>query len=116
MITLDKASRIAPEDRQLMLDLRDVVRRYVPDATLLLYGSVARGEQTPESDYDVLVITPDKLSGASEATLHRAVYELGLDRDAVISLFLSTKDEWEQPITKVTPYYQNVTSEGIAIC
>ena len=116
MITLDQAGHLGPKARSLLSDLRSIVRRHVPNASILLYGSVARGQCTPDSDYDILILTPKALSSSEEAPLRRAVYEMELEQDAVISLIVSTVDEWELPITRATPYYQNVTREGIALC
>jgi predicted nucleotidyltransferase len=116
MVRLEEAQSIGQEDRRLMLDLKEIVERQVPGASVCLYGSVARGERTPESDYDVLVLTPEQLTRDQEATLRRTAYELELERDVVISLILCTRDEWEQPITKASPYFWNVNREGIVIC
>ena len=116
MITLEQAGHLKPGVRRLLADLRDIVRRHVPKASILLYGSVARGESAPDSDYDVLILTPKAMNSLEEAALRRAVYEMEVEQDAVISLIVSTVDDWELPITRATPYYQNVTREGIAVC
>ena len=37
--------------------IKAVVQSFIPEAKILLFGSYARGEQTKDSDYDLLVIT-----------------------------------------------------------
>jgi predicted nucleotidyltransferase len=44
---------------QVLDRLRDAIRRWEhPPALVVLFGSVARGEATPESDLDLLVVRP----------------------------------------------------------
>jgi predicted nucleotidyltransferase len=52
------------ESRQRLLDrMRADIEHWAPAAfSVLLYGSMARGEGTAESDIDVLVIRPDAVS------------------------------------------------------
>ena len=38
--------------------IKNTVRSIIPDARVLLFGSMARGDNNTFSDYDVLVITP----------------------------------------------------------
>jgi predicted nucleotidyltransferase len=56
MRQLDEVRVLGESDRQLLRDLKSVILRFVPDATLILYGSVSRGRQGSESDYDLLVL------------------------------------------------------------
>ena len=64
---------------------------------IVLYGSVARGTNTTESDVDVALF----MNG-------------NLDRDTVFSVIDIDYDvfkKWE----KVTPFYKNVAQEGIVL-
>jgi uncharacterized protein len=49
------------EDPALAEVVRRLVEAYRPER-IYLFGSVARGEAGPDSDYDVLVIVPDDAS------------------------------------------------------
>ncbi len=62
-----------------------------------LYGSTARGERQPDSDYDLLVLTKRKLSHQEERMLHDAVYDVELRNDAVLSLVIYAREEWDHP-------------------
>lgn len=115
MKKLTEIASMPEKDRQLLLGLKAVVTRHVPDASVLLYGSVARGVATAGSDYDVLVITRRKLSRVEEDALDADIYRLQLEKDVVFSVVVIPSDEWEQPIIKVSPYYRNVTRDAIAI-
>ena len=51
---------LAPE---IVQDLIQRIRRAVPETVrIVLFGSAARGELTPDSDVDVLVVIPSHLS------------------------------------------------------
>jgi predicted nucleotidyltransferase len=115
MKKLSEATKISEKDKQLLLEVKEIVLRHVPDAQVLLYGSVARGTQTPESDYDLLILTPSKLSRDEEKSLRSDTYELELDKEVVFSVFTEWVEEWERPIMKVSPYYKNVNREAISI-
>jgi predicted nucleotidyltransferase len=115
MKKLSEATKISEKDKQLLLEVKEIVLRHVPDAQVLLYGSVARGTQTPESDYDLLILTPNKLSRQEEEALSHDIYMVELEREVVLSDFVKWVGDWEKPIVKVSPYYKNVNREAIAI-
>lgn len=99
----------------LLVKLKRVVQLIVPDAELLLYGSAARGERGPESDYDIMVLLNAPLASAEEDAVEGAVYDLELAHGVVISLFLVTREKWNLPFTTATPFYRNVRREAIGL-
>jgi predicted nucleotidyltransferase len=115
MIPLEKAHNLNESDRDLLRHVKEIVVSLVPGAQVFLYGSVARGEAGPESDYDILALTPDKLSTPEEDRVYDAVYELEVAQDVVISVVFYTLDEWNTDTIKASPHYRNVTREGIAV-
>lgn len=106
---------LSETDQNLLSELKLVVSKHVPDAVVLIYGSVARGTATSESDYDLLVITHNKLSRNEEDALDTDIYQLQLEQDVVFSVSIITSDEWEQPMMRVSTYHRNVTKDAIAI-
>lgn len=115
MKRIDSVSRIGERDRRLLAELKQVVMRHIPDAQLALYGSTARGTAGPESDYDVLVLTRNKLSGVEEREVDRAVYSVQLENEIVLSVIIYTYDEWRNPVFRSSPYRKNVMREGIIL-
>ncbi len=85
-----------------------------PGATLILYGSYARGDFRPDSDIDVLVlIDKDKAAMDDWKRITSSLNKIELDTGIIISPFLSSKKDWASH--KVTPFYENVNREGIAL-
>lgn len=77
-----------------------------------LYGSRARGDNRSDSDWDILLLVnrqeDDPIGGVSYQLM-----QLGWDLDEEISPITYTKDEWRK--YSFTPFYHNVTNEGIQI-
>lgn len=110
------------KEDQLSESVRAVVRRCAgavhgayPDAKIILYGSHARGEASPESDMDILVLLPSPASSPERCQLHDRLYEIGLDCDTVISVLIKSIPHWERPISKATSLYQTIQLEGIPV-
>jgi predicted nucleotidyltransferase len=95
--------------------LKRVVSEHLSGATLLLYGSAARGARAPDSDYDVLLLTQAPLSCEEQDRIRGAVYELELAREVVISIMFDTHQEWSGPLAAVTPYHRSVEREGLVV-
>ncbi|MCL4552798.1 MAG: nucleotidyltransferase domain-containing protein [Candidatus Marsarchaeota archaeon] len=115
MKSIEETDKIKPVDRQLLSDLKNLVLSRVPDATLLLYGSVARGDQIPESDYDILILLCAPISREQKASIRGVIYELELQHDVVMSIMYYTQEEWDSPLVAASPYRKNIEVEGMVI-
>lgn len=81
--------------------------------SIILYGSVARGSQTDESDIDIAVIVKSYTKDMHEQ-MTDLVVDLELEYDKVLSVLLIDYDkftEWEN----VMPFYKNVKKEGVLL-
>jgi uncharacterized protein len=115
MRNLASSKGISRGDRGILLKLKEIVHLIIPTATVLLYGSVARGTQVDESDYDVLILTDASLSTKEEDAVTDAVYNLELEKGIVISTLFYTKDSWATPLAQVMPFHQRVQEDGVVI-
>lgn len=81
---------------------------------IVLYGSTARGESSPESDIDIAVFVPARVSREAEDRLSDIIVDLNLKYNKVFSVIdidNSVYRKWR----KVLPFYQNVDQEGITL-
>lgn len=79
----------------------------------ILFGSVARGTATPESDIDIAVIVDNETS-EQHSQLLDLVTDLNLDYDVVLSVLTINADRFEE-WGNVIPFYKNVQKEGIQL-
>ena len=111
MKTIEQTDVVSEQDKMLLGEVKRIVREVCPSAEVLLYGSVARGTQGPESDYDILVLTDELLSKAEKSVIRRHVLGLELDRNVVLSTIFRSKGEWERRAG--LPFRSEVEKDGV---
>ena len=115
MRRLDRVRTLSASEKQLLRDLKGVIARFVPNATVILYGSAARGKRDPESDYDILILLDKLPPRQTLEEMRSAIYDLELEREAVLSVMTSTQDDWNSPLRRVSPHHKNVEREGVVL-
>ena len=81
-----------------------------------LYGSEARGDGTPESDIDVLVVVqPDAERSALETRIVDIAFDVNLQFDVFISPFVVTPEILNHPVWRETPFIETVLREGVPL-
>ena len=84
-------------------------------AEAYLFGSRARGDHRPDSDYDILILVDeDTVTMDIENKFRDDLYELELDSGLVISIFIYPKEYWNNTLV-YSPLYANVSREGIQL-
>ncbi|MDR2027225.1 MAG: nucleotidyltransferase domain-containing protein [Prevotellaceae bacterium] len=101
-------------DREMLDKIKHVLRTNAPNTKAVLYGSRARGDARPDSDWDILVIIDREQTVSSDyEQIAYPLYDLGCESDASISVSLYTENEWEK--RSFTLFYKNVEAEGIVL-
>ena len=67
---------------------------------IILYGSYARGDNTEESDIDIMIILDCD--------------DISLEQEVFLSISLRDKRHFEDNVSCL-PFYQNIEREGIAV-
>ena len=113
MKTIEQTHVVSEEDKALLREMKQVIREVVPTAEVLLYGSVARGNQGPESDYDILVLTDEPLSKTERYKIERQVLDMELAHDVVLSTIYHSRAEWR--LRAALPFHNEVEKYGVAL-
>jgi predicted nucleotidyltransferase len=82
--------------------------------SIILYGSVARGTNTEDSDIDVALLIKGELDPVTEDRLSDFIVDMDLKYDKVFSVIDIDIDKfstWESTM----PFYRNVKKEGIVL-
>jgi predicted nucleotidyltransferase len=115
MRRIEELSEISDVDREMLHEVKRIVQRFVPDAELWLYGSSARGERHPESDWDVLALTNRQLTRAEQDEIRGVIYDLELERTVLVMLRFYSREEWETSLVSVSPFRENVERDAITL-
>ena len=94
--------------------IRNTISSVDPKAEVILYGSRARGTERNDSDWDILILTDYAINLQIERKFRDNLYDLELETGEPFSVFAYSKNDW-QTKQRITPFYQNVTQEGILL-
>lgn len=103
-------------DKNLIRDrITKTIHEKDPHAEAYLFGSRARGDSKPDSDWDILILVDDfKVTNEVEDKFRDDLYDIELESGQVISTFIYTKDYWQSTLI-YSPLYKNVNKEGIRL-
>lgn len=115
MRTLEEVEVLSNADRELLVEIKSIVRRFLPTAKVLLFGSLARGTQHGESDYDILVLTEKTLTPREQDVIRNPIFDLEVERGAVICTVVYSKKEWDESTIRVSPFHKEVERDAIVL-
>jgi predicted nucleotidyltransferase len=95
--------------------IKSVIRRFIPDAEIMLFGSRARKEEHSDSDYDILIIT-DKQFGSGEKTTFRSGIRKQLLKEGIRSdILIQNRLEVEKKRKLPGHIIRNILKEAIML-
>lgn len=81
---------------------------------IILYGSVARNENTRESDIDIAIVIKNIMDNETRDRFMRWSADMDLKYDKVFSIIDIEKSNLEK-WGHILPFYKNVQKEGIVL-
>ena len=102
-------------DTNIVEQIKALGKQVLPkDSHLLLYGSRARGDNRPDSDWDLLVLVDQERQQLQDFEHYAYPFvEMGWNEGIEINPMLYTRMEWEK--RHFTPFYHNVESDKIVL-
>lgn len=102
-------------EKDILLMIKNSVKNIEPNATVILYGSYARGDNRDDSDIDLLILLEkDKITWQDEKKIKYPLYNIEFDTGKIISPMVLSKKDWGEK-HRITPFYENVQHEGIIL-
>ena len=104
---------ISVNEKKMLKRCCDAIREIEHSATIVLYGSRARGDALSDSDYDLLIITNEEVSLKREDVFRRQLFLFELESGQVLTVILISRKDWESSLYNAMPFYQNIKREGV---
>lgn len=95
------------------LKVKETVEKIDSQARVILFGSRARGDFRPDSDWDFLILTRKKASRELQDKIRELLYEIELDAGQIISSVIEDEETW--PKYRESEFFKNVLQEGIEV-
>ncbi len=97
----------------ILSSVKKAVQSIDPQAEIILFGSHARGDARPDSDWDFLILLESFPNDDLEDSIRNELYELELGMEQVISAVIEQKKIWDD--LAITPLYKNIKNEGVLL-
>jgi predicted nucleotidyltransferase len=94
--------------------LKEILYSSFDITDIRLFGSKARGEDTPESDMD-LMIEINKSTADIISKIYDITFDINLEYDTSISPVIFSKIELEEGPLSESPLYKVIQKEGVVI-
>ena len=100
-------------NEQIFENIRTLKRQLLPNDRMILFGSQARGDAQPDSDWDLLILLNKSKKEESDEDKAYEFVLMGWKYGTYLSIKLYTENEWGK--RKYSPFYENVVNDGIEI-
>ena len=81
-------------DKEILSEIKRAVRKIVPDAEVILFGSRASENIHDESDWDILILTNNKANRKLKDKIRKGIYVLQWKYSVMIQTVIVGKKEW----------------------
>lgn len=101
--------------QQIIQAISKKAKEITPEGSeIILFGSQARGDARPSSDWDVLILLDkEKVTSNDIDNYAYPLWEMGLDYNESINAILFTKEQWQRNVA--SPLNENVAHDGIRL-
>ena len=113
---MEYPARKTLDDKEMFEEVVQAILSVMGDDALkiILYGSVARGDNTWESDIDIAVLSKREYDWQEEDKLVLTLSPAGLKYDTIFSVIIIEENDfnkWWQDF----PFYGNINKDGIVL-
>lgn len=99
----------------ILNNISSAIHEQDPSAQAFLFGSRARGDNNPDSDWDILILINNKIvTNEIEDKFRNVLYNIEIESGQIISTFIYPKSLWQNSL-RFSPLYKSVKKEGIKL-
>jgi predicted nucleotidyltransferase len=106
---------LTKEQREAVLEAKKWLMKQFPVEMLVVFGSVARGEDDEESDLDLLVITSEVMTYRDRNAISDIIFEINYSYGTNISIVVVDAFSWNKGIYSLIPFYSEVQRDGVVV-
>ena len=103
------------ESKALLQRIKEIVYAIEPSAQIFLYGSRARNDARPDSDWDILILVDGVVNPFRRDRLRHQIYEIEWETGEVICSIIRSRQEWNTPRVQQTPFSISIEKEAILL-
>ncbi len=104
---------LSGRERGAIKDATRLLREKYPIESIILFGSKSRGDDDPESDIDLLVITTRPMSREERHAISDLLFPIQLQHDVLLSLLIVHAEEWRSGLISVLPIHDEIEEQGV---
>jgi uncharacterized protein len=102
-------------NKEIIQNIKSLVRQKDPTAEVILYGSRARGDYSYSSDWDIIIlINKTRVTNEIEDTFRDSIYDLELSTGQIISIQIYPKNYWNNKMVN-SPIFLDIQKEGVRL-
>ena len=105
---------ILPNEKKALDALKIELNRRYELLDLKIYGSKAKGLDTPDSDIDIVVVLRN-LTPSIESEIDDLIFDINIENDCLIAAIFFDQEELETGPLSESPIYKKIMQEGIVI-
>ncbi|HUT51987.1 MAG TPA: nucleotidyltransferase domain-containing protein [bacterium] len=104
---------IKESDSAVLQEFAGRVRELFPEARIWAYGSRARGDAEPDSDFDICIVV-NNADREAERKVSKIAWEVSFSHEMVITTLCFSESEFYRGPDSVSPLVKNILQEGVA--
>jgi predicted nucleotidyltransferase len=106
---------ISPIQKKALQESWQRLKAAYPIKKMVIYGSVARGDATAESDIDLLVITEKRMTHRQRLAMCDIIFEVNLTYGTTISILVVDLETWQTGLWSVLSIKREIEHNGIPL-
>jgi len=112
-----KAIRWSKKEKEIFRALKRLLQQRFGNALceIRVFGSRSRGEHTPESDLDIMILLDIPVDWRIRREIRYSLADISLEYDVLLSARIFSTSEWQSPLFRITPLFTSIEREGIPV-